>query len=203
LIFYAWMAALNERLFKDELGPAFPAFQRANADLLVQVLTGQPAWCDDVTTGAVEDCAFQVTEAFDSAMTRLEARFGSDIGEWRWGAAHMAAFPHPILRHLPYGEELFGFAVPADGGFYTVNRGGASRGGRDGSSFTDRHGPGFRAVYDLADLDNSRFMIATGQSGNPLSHLYGSLAERWRDGDYLKLVGGETATKHRLTLNPR
>ena len=46
-------------------------------------------------------------------------------------------------------------------------------------------------------------MIASGQSGNPLSALYGSLAERWRDGDYLKLVGGGTETKYRLSLNPR
>ena len=48
---------------------------------------------------------------------------------------------------------------------------------------------------------HSRFR--PGQSGNPLSVHYGGLTERWRDGDYLKLVGGETEPRHRLTLNPR
>ena len=84
-----------------------------------------------------------------------------------------------------------------------MNRGGARFSGPMESRFADVHGAGFRAVYDLADLDNSRFMIATGQSGNPLSPLYGSLAQRWRDGDYLRLVGGGTKVAHRLTLNPR
>jgi penicillin amidase len=68
--------------------------------------------------------------------------------------------------------------------------------------FEDVHGPGFRAVYDLADLDNSRFMIATGQSGNPLSPHYGDLAERWRDGHYVKLVGDATVDGRRLRLTP-
>jgi penicillin amidase len=45
-------------------------------------------------------------------------------------------------------------------------------------------------------------MIATGQSGNPLSRHYGSLARRWRDGDYLKLTGGGTEPRYRLTFYP-
>jgi penicillin amidase len=65
------------------------------------------------------------------------------------------------------------------------------------------HGPGYRAVYDLADLDNSRFMIATGQSGNLLSPLYGNLTQRWRDGKYLKLVGDKTVPLRQLRLTPR
>jgi penicillin amidase len=203
LLFYAWLAALNEAVFADELGESFPAFQRANADLLWEVLISQPEWCDDTTTSGIEDCAEQVRNALLAATTELEERFGPDMDDWRWGAAHVARFPHPVLRHLPLAKELFGFPVEADGGFYTVNRGGARFGGAPESRFTDVHGAGFRAVYDLADLDNSRFMIATGQSGNPLSPLYGSLAQRWRDGDYLKLVGGGTKVAHRLTLNPR
>ncbi|MDH3473189.1 MAG: penicillin acylase family protein [Rhodospirillales bacterium] len=203
LLFYAWMAALNEAVFADELGESFPAFQRANADLLWDVLTSQPEWCDDTTTARIEDCAEQVSTALLTATTELEERFGPEIDDWRWGAAHVARFPHPVLQYLPLAEELLGFPVEADGGFYTVNRGGARFGGAPESRFADVHGAGFRAVYDLADLDNSRFMIATGQSGNPLSPLYGSLAQRWRDGDYLKLVGGGTKVAHRLTLNPR
>src|SRR3546814_7784403 len=31
-------------------------------------------------------------------------------------------------------------------------------------------------------------MIATGQSGNPLSHLYGNLTLRWRDGQTVSLA---------------
>ncbi len=203
LIFTAWMAALTDRLLADELGPSDGGFRRTEADLLADILTTGQAWCDDLATPEREDCATQVAAALAAALDSLEQRFGSQMGKWRWGAAHMARFPNPILRHVPILGDWLGFAVEADGDFYTINRGGARLGGSAETRFEDVHGPGFRAVYDLADLDNSRFMIATGQSGNPLSPLYGNLAERWRDGVYLKLVGDGKAAKHRLTLNPR
>ena len=53
--------------------------------------------------------------------------------------------------------------------------------------FEHIHGAGFRAVYDLEDLRRSRFIIATGQSGNPASSHYGDLMTAWRDGRYLRL----------------
>ena len=55
--------------------------------------------------------------------------------------------------------------------------------------FASVHGAGVRAIYDLADLDRSRFMIATGQSGNPRSAHYRDFIERWRDLEYVRLAG--------------
>ena len=100
-------------------------------------------------------------------------------------------------------DAIFGYGIETDGGDYTVNRAGVSFNGPSGRLFEDIHGPGYRAVYDLADLDKSSFMIATGQSGNPLSPLYGNLARRWRDGIYLRLDGTETAAQTRLRLIPK
>jgi penicillin amidase len=51
------------------------------------------------------------------------------------------------------------------------------------------HGPGYRGIFDLADLDASRFVIATGESGNPFSPHFGNLSERWRDGKAITLSG--------------
>jgi penicillin amidase len=48
-------------------------------------------------------------------------------------------------------------------------------------------------VFDLANLDSSRFIIATGESGDPLSPHYGDLAERWRDGEAITLAGSADA----------
>ena len=38
---------------------------------------------------------------------------------------------------------------------------------------------------DLADPDSSVFVIATGQSGHPLSRHYDDMAELWRRGEYV------------------
>ena len=133
---------------------------------------------------------------------RSALRFPKAIGQLRWGDAHRVKFKHPFLSRIPVLGWFFAYEVESDGGSYTVNRGGVSFAGTSSNLFEDVQGPGYRAVYDLADLDNSRFMIATGQSGNPLSRYYGNLATRWRNGDYVKLVGDTTAQTRSLRLTP-
>ena len=49
----------------------------------------------------------------------------------------------------------------------------------------------------------SRFVITSGQSGNPFSPHFLDLAPRWRDGGYVKLVGDAQAAGGRLVLRPR
>src|SRR5690606_1316981 len=111
----------------------------------------------------------------EMALDHLAERFGDDMSDWRWGKAHVARFDHPLLSRLPLLRDLFTYGVEADGGNDTVNRAAARLGGSPDTLFEDVHGAGFRAVYDLQTLDRSRFMIATGQSGNPLSPFYGNL----------------------------
>ena len=202
LIFYAWIRELNRRLFADELGPVFGAFERPKMDRLARTLSEGQDWCDDTGTAAREDCAGQMAGALEDALNLLETRFGQPLDDLRWGAAHVAQFSHPILSRVPYFDDLFGYEVETDGGDHTLNKAGASFRGAPDTLFEDIHGPGYRAVYDLADLDRSRFMIATGQSGNPFSPYYGNLATRWRDGKYVILDGKRTAEQDRLRLIP-
>ena len=206
LIFAAWTAALTRALLADELGPAFDAFRTPKAGILTRILTEAGDWCDDVGTEAREDCLAQLSAALEDALDALEERYGGSLADLRWGEAHRAPFAHPVLSYVPLFDALFGFGLETPGGNATVNRGGF-RPGAPGSSpaaaFAHRHGAGYRAVYDLADPDNSRFMIATGQSGNPFSPWYGNMAERWRDGHDLKLVGHAKVAQERLRLTPR
>ena len=50
------------------------------------------------------------------------------------------------------------------------------------------HGAGYKAVYDLAEPERSVFVQTTGQSGNPFSRHYRSLATTWADGGYIPMV---------------
>jgi penicillin amidase len=43
--------------------------------------------------------------------------------------------------------------------------------------------PNHRTVIDLGDLDASRYVLAGGQSGNPLSPHYADLFELWQRGE--------------------
>ncbi|MGZ3254335.1 MAG: penicillin acylase family protein, partial [Burkholderiaceae bacterium] len=63
-----------------------------------------------------------------------------------------------------------------------------------------------RALYDLSNLENSRFIHSTGQSGNVLSPLYRSYVQRWADVKYLPMMTKrESVEKNKmgtLTLTP-
>jgi penicillin amidase len=197
----SFLRELHRRLFADELEEAFTAYLEPNPVVIGAAFERQPSWCNDVTTPDTEDCSDIASAAFRSALEGLQAAHGDDPTSWRWGEAHRATFPHPVIDRLPVLGPLFNFAVATDGGVETVNRGSVPWIGPD--PFQHRHGPSMRVVFDLVNLDNSRFQIATGQSGNPLSQTYGSFAKRWRDGVFVKLVGDATEDEQRLTLNPR
>jgi len=76
---------------------------------------------------------------------------------------------------------------PLAGGDDTLMRG-LTRGGAGPRPFEAVHAAGYRAVIDLGDADGaSRFVIATGQSGHPLSRHYRDQNRLWRAGRYLPM----------------
>jgi penicillin amidase len=93
----------------------------------------------------------------------------------------------------------FATALPANGGYDTIDRGGSRLADRE--PYADVHGPTLRMIVDLADVDAARFSIAPGQSGNALSPHYDDLMEPWRDHDYVTLGGGSGRTT--LVLTPK
>ena len=189
LVYLAWLRALDRELTADELGEAYGQARSLRPLALLRMLTRRTAWCDDVTTQPTESCEEAVGASLDAALDLLTERLGDDMSAWRWGDLHKARFRHAILGRVPVLRRLFDILVDTDGGPFTVNRGLADL-SDGGELFRHIHGPGYRAVYDLADLDRSLFMIATGQSGRPFSPHYADLTPAWAAGEYLGLGGG-------------
>ncbi|MFQ5954077.1 MAG: penicillin acylase family protein [Kiloniellales bacterium] len=202
LIFTAWLRELNRALYADELGPAFADYWRLRPEVVAHMLEADPAWCDVVTTPRRETCAERLSSALNRALDWIEARYGEDPARWRWGAAHRASFRHRVLDLVPLLGRLADLEIETDGGDDTVNRGTSDITDPD-QPFAHIHGAGFRAVYDLAELGRSRFVIATGQSGNPLSTHYHDFLRRWRDGEYVPMPAVPEGPVRRLLLLPR
>jgi len=181
LIFSYWLLELNKAVYADELGDLFNSYLKLRPRFIHSVLTRRKVWCDDINTAETENCHARINLALERALKKLETTYGVNMGAWRWGDAHKAIFSHKILTNIPFINRFADLIVPTDGGNYTVNRG-ASHVNDPNQPFGNVHGAGFRAVYDLEDLRQSRFIIATGQSGNPVSSYYGDQMETWRDG---------------------
>jgi penicillin amidase len=188
LIFAAWMRALTRRLAEDELGALFPEIEGPRPLFVERVfhdIDGASRWCDVVKTPQPESCADMARRALDDALTDLRARFGDDLSTWRWGEAHRAVHVHTPLGFSPGFDLLVNIEHETPGGDHTLNRGGMP--GRGPEPFRNVHSAGLRAVYDFADPDRSVFVIATGQSGHPLSRHYDDLGEIWARGDYIPM----------------
>ena len=198
LIFTAWYRELHRALFADELGAGYTALGGPAPDRILTALREHSHWCDDATTEAEEGCAETKVRALDAALELLAGR--GDPLEQSWGEWHRAELGHPIFSRIPVAGGLLGLDPATGGGNYTINRGTPDL--DDGELFRHVHGPGLRAVFDLSDLDNSRFVISSGQSGNILSPHFGDLAELWRDGGYVKLVAPAQDVERRLVLTP-
>lgn len=201
LIFIAWLRALDRRLFADELGPIYADYQGLNTQSMKIVLRRDTAWCDHTATPEQESCDDQVTAALDDALSELGARFGDEMINWQWGDAHQARFDHPILGRIPWIGSWFNIRLPSDGGPYTLNRG-MIRINNPKAPYASVHGAAFRAIYDLENLANSRYMVTPGQSGNWFSRHYGDLADAWRNRGFitLKAPGKDVPL---LTLRPK
>jgi penicillin amidase len=177
-------------VYSDDLGGAFDRYLDYRALALIRLLEGRATsrdWCDNRTTPERETCAAAFATGLDRALRDLEDRYGKDRSRWRWGKSHRALSEHRAFGSIAFLglDRFFNVEVDSAGGNYTLNRGQADLHGK--RPFANKHAAGFRAIYDLADLERSLYIQATGQSGNPFSPFYRSFARRWAEGKYIEI----------------
>jgi penicillin amidase len=186
LIFTAWLRTFNRLLYADELGGAFSAYWGLRPLFVRNVLKQEAEWCDDQSTTQVETCDALLQIALEATLDELKTTHGDDQTSWRWGDTHKAFFRHPLFGRIAGLNRIADIRIASDGGAYTVNRA-QNRSSDPDEPFASIHGSGYRAIYNLADLNSSRFIQATGQSGHFLSAHYRDLTEMWRDGKYISI----------------
>jgi penicillin amidase len=193
LIYWAWQRQMARAVFMDDTGA--PLWERSLAsrsfqDALEVVLArDDTSWCDDRKTPAVETCAQQSGAALTAALDDLQTRYGADVAQWRWGAAHLARSEHrPFSRVKPLAR-FFELRTPVGGDSFTVNvsRVGLKPDATTAELFLNEHAASLRALYDVADPAQSRVMHSTGQSGLFFSPQYRSFVEPWRAVHYVPL----------------
>lgn len=199
LVFAAWADELTRGLVVPRIGEARFAATYGKRDYraaLEGILERNDAWWCQPST-----CAEQSAAALDRALDRLQAAYGRDPAQWRWGDAHAAVSAHRPFSNVAALARYFDVRVPSHGDSYTVNVGQYHAGEAKGA-FINRHAASLRAVYDLADLDQSRFIYQTGQSGLVFSPRYRDMAITWAQTGYRPLQRNSARWTHELTLTP-
>ena len=195
LIYMAWWRAFVRRLVADDLDALFDDYWSYHVGFVRRAIEVRPQWCDDVGTPTVETCLEQSAAALEDAIADVTPLQGGQPQEWVWGEAHQARHDHAVFSNVPALAWLFELRQPADGGPFTVMQA-RNRIRNADSPFTYEHGPGWRAIFDLSDLDASVGIFPIGQSGNPFSGHYRDFADLWLRGEFIPLTTrvGEVTT---------
>jgi penicillin amidase len=207
LIFNAWTRELSREIFADELGEDlmkdywYQSNMQASMTNVLKDVNGEGRWCrnvNDASGKAPQTCADVMATSLNAALADLHKRYGKDMKAWRWGDAHQARSEHRPFSKIGPLAKIFDVRVPSPGDTYTLDVGRYNMRDED-EPFVNHHAASLRALYDLSNLENSRFIHSTGQSGNVLSPLYKDLSQRWADVSYLPMqMKRETVEKDQL-----
>jgi penicillin amidase len=206
---------LVEGIFTDqipeELWQGSPRIGEGSRVLsVVEGLLGRPdsGWWDDVGTPAVrEDRDDLLRRALAAALAEGTRRFDdAEPATWRWGEIHTAEFRNQSLGESGVGiiESIFNRGpVPVAGGMQQVLSA--------DWYFTEPYEvsllSSMRQILDFADLDASRMIHTTGQSGHPFHRHYDDMIEAWAAVEYhphyFTREALSAADTRRLVLEPR
>jgi penicillin amidase len=174
---------------------------------VVRRLLDQPdnAWWDDTTTAAVERRDDTIARAMSDAVKELSDRQGESAKDWTWGELHTLTPTHATFGKSGIAplEWLFnGPEVETAGGSSIVN----ATGWTAGTGYGVDAVPSMRMIVDLNNLNESRWIQLTGNSGHPFHPNYDDQLEMWRTGQIVTFRF-EKATIERekartLTLKP-
>jgi penicillin amidase len=136
-----------------------------------------------------------VADALRGSLDDLEAAFGLDESEWRWGRVHKLDFPHALGAANPLLARIFNRSLEVGGGEETVCQVASDPAKPDQAAWA----PSWRMVADPVRPERSRWQAFTGQSGQAGSGYYDDIMERWLEGETQPMAG--EAPWHTLTLS--
>ncbi len=147
---------------------------------LIRLLKAQPAgWFARGWPAELADVLAEVIRT-------LRAKFGPSPIWWPWGHLRPLVLTHAVLgKHWLLKSVFNGRTLPGGGDNFTIQQAGVTilDPTRPVSNL-----PNLRTVFDTSDWSNSRFVLAGGQSGNPLSPHYADMLEVWHRGDALPIA---------------
>jgi penicillin amidase len=164
---------------------------------LIHLLRTQPA-------GWVASWSQFMEQALGQAVRRLRQHAGPGHAYWSWGHLRMLRLKHLVFGTVRGLSACFNVGpVPCPGDANTISQAAVSL----LNPFADTHNmANLRAVFDLAQLGESRFILCGGQSGNPCSPHYDDQLPLWQRGEAITLPWSQAdvirATRHTLRLLP-
>lgn len=200
----------QKNTFKDEMGKGYA--QLENTPLIEKVLPVQAkreksVWWDDVTTSEkIETKEDIITKSFKKAFSSLKYQLGENVEDWKWNRVASVEYEHPIGKAGGVLRSLFNVGpFRTRGGDQVINNQIYNIDSTGVYKITA--GPSTRRIIDFSDVENSIAILPTGQSGNVFSEHYKDQAQKYVDGDFVKMKLKEEdinkVSKNKLVFLPK
>lgn len=194
----------------DELPPDIAADGGSRWMVVMEQLLKDPKndWWDDKTTPGVTEGSGEILKrALVEARLDLARELGKVPATWRWGRLHSLDLTHQVMGADGVPElvqNLFNRDDIELGGGNSIVNANAWNASKPGYDVTS--GPSMRMVVDLGNLDASRWVNSTGQSGHAYDDHYSDQVDAWAANETFAWPFSATAvrdaTDDELTLVP-
>ena len=208
-IYFTFLYHLMENTFADEMGTeAFDRFIKTHLSkrqIGKQIRTRKSIWWDDINTKDVKENRDEIfTRSYHEAISRLEEKLGDDLDDWTWDKVASVTHRHTFDKSGLLKRFFNVGPFVTHGGNEVINNQLFQLNGDMEYNITA--GPSTRRVIDFSDIENAVSIVPTGQSGNVFSRHYDDQAQKYLDGEFIKMMLNENeikASKNKLVLTPQ
>jgi penicillin amidase len=145
-----------------------------------------------------------MAEAMRAARGVLRRAAGKDDRRWAWGRVRPVFLVHPMGTKRPLDRIWNRGPLAFGGDATTIPQASVQLDAPLGNAIGM---PNLRAVMDVGNWEESRYVLAGGQSGNPLSPHYDDMVDLWLRGESVTMAWSPDSVRERacatLTLVPR
>jgi penicillin amidase len=194
--------------YKDEMGASFKQFLNTpyqDKALAEQVVREESVWWDNVkTTGKKETRQDIITTSFKNAIAFLGNQLGENVEGWTWDRVISVEYNHAFGRNPTLRKYFNVGPFKTIGGNEVINNQIFNLDSTGVYKITA--GPSTRRVIDFSDIENSLGILPTGQSGNIFSPHYDDQAQKYVDGEFVKMKLNQKeikASKNKLVFKPK
>ncbi len=217
-IFDLFFLKLAQNTLIDDIGEqAFTylsEFDYVPIQIMRRFIFEDSAFFNNAETETTESRNDMIRLSMQQTVDELTELHGEELINWRWENVNTITLKPPLLGEAaqsPDAPGAFKMIVnnlfnkgpyPRSGHAMSVNKSGYQW----DNPFEVVLGPTIRRIVDFSSTDRSYSVLATGQSGNPISAHYGDQTDNWLNGNYKYIYQDSTffqqTSYQTMTLTP-
>jgi penicillin amidase len=194
--------------YQDEMGKSFQQFLNTpyqDKALAEQIVREESVWWDNVNTVNKKETRQDIiTASFKNTVAFLGKQLGENVEGWFWDRVISIEYNHAFSQNSTLRKYFNVGPFKTIGGNETINN--QSYKIDSTGIYKISSGPSTRRVIDFSDIENSLGILPTGQSGNVFSPHYDDQAQKYLDGEFVKMKLNKKeieASENKLVFKPK